>query len=84
MPVFVCHRRLLYDLLDVFIGGLYNSIHLRLVRRRVMMLNLELCAKLGDHNIIEIGTITVMILSRIPYRQIKLCLMNQAMTFLVT
>ena len=46
-----------YDLLDVFISGLYNAIHLRPVKRRVMMLNLELCAELGDHGIIEIGTI---------------------------
>ena len=57
MPVFVCHCHLLYDLLDVFISSLYSAIHLRSVRRRVMILNLELCTELGDHSIIKIGTI---------------------------
>ena len=53
----VCHRHLLYDLLDVLISSLYNAIHLRPVRRRVIMLDLELCAELGDHSVIKIATI---------------------------
>ena len=58
MPVLVGHCHFLYDLLDVFIIGFYNAIHLWSIRRRVMMLDLELHAELDDHSIIEIGTIT--------------------------
>ena len=57
MPVFVCHRHLLHNLLDVLVSRFNNAIHLRPVGRRVMMLYLELLAKLGDHLIIEICTI---------------------------
>ena len=57
MPVFICHCHLIYDLLDVLISSFYNAIHLRPIRRRVMMLDLKLRAKLGNHSVIEIGTI---------------------------
>ena len=57
MPVLIGHCHLLYDLLDVFVSGFHSAIHLRSVRRRVMMLDLELHAELGDHSVIEIGTI---------------------------
>ena len=57
MLIFVCHRHLLYDLFDIFISSFYNTIHLRPVRRKVMMLDLELHAELSDHNIIEISII---------------------------
>ena len=47
----------LYDLLDVLICGFDNAIHLRPVRGRIMVLDLELHAQCGDHIIVEIRTI---------------------------
>src|ERR1051325_6677245 len=57
MPILVSHCHLLYDLLDILIGGFHCVIHLRPIWRRVVMLNLELRAEFDDHFVIEIGTI---------------------------
>ena len=57
MSIFICHRHLLDDLLDIFISSFYNAIHLWSVGRRVMMLDFELRAELSDHSVVEIGTI---------------------------
>src|ERR1044072_8552879 len=57
MHIFVSHCHLLYNLLNVLIGGFHCAIHLRLIWRRVMMLNLELRAEFDDHFIVEIGTV---------------------------
>src|ERR1044072_9128312 len=57
MPILVSHCHLLYNLLNVLVGGFHCAIHLRPVRRRVVMLDLELRAEFGDHFVIEIGAI---------------------------
>ena len=66
MPVFVCHYHLLYDPFDVLVCSFDNAIHLRPVGRRVMMLDHELRAELGDHSVIKLAPLSVMILSGIP------------------
>ena len=57
MPVFVCHCHLLYAFLNVLVSSLHNAIHLRPVRERIMMLDLDLFTEFGDHRIFEICTI---------------------------
>ena len=57
MPISVCHRHLLHNLLDVLISRFDSSIHLRPVGRRFMVLYLELFAEFGDHRVVEIHTI---------------------------
>src|ERR1043165_6615608 len=57
MPIFVSHCHLLYNLLNVLVGGFHCAIHLRPIWRRVLMLDLELCAEFGDHLVVEIGTV---------------------------
>ena len=57
MPVFVCHRHLLHNLLDVLVSCFNSPIHLRPVGRRIMTLYLELFAELSDHRVVEICTI---------------------------
>ena len=74
----------MYNLLDVFVSCFNNAIHLRPVRRRIMVLYLELFTELGDHCVVEIVPLSVIILSGIPYRQIRLCQIKRATTFLVT
>ena len=49
--------RAVSNLLDIFISRFYSPIHLRPIRRRVLMLYLELFAEFGDHLIVEICTI---------------------------
>ena len=57
MPIFVCQCHLLQNLLDILLGGFHYAIHLWLIRRGIIMLNLELYAEFRDHSIVEIGTI---------------------------
>ena len=57
MAVFVCDCHFLYDLFDILICGFDNTIYLRSVRRRIMVLYLELFTELGDHCVVEICTI---------------------------
>ena len=57
MPVFVYHRLLLYDFLNVLVSSLHKVIHLWLVKGRIMTLDLELFTEFGDHRIFEIHTI---------------------------
>src|ERR1051325_3395801 len=57
MPIFVSHCHLLYNLLNILVGGFHCAIHLRPVRRRIVMLDLELRAEFGDHLVVEIGTV---------------------------
>src|ERR1043165_4533051 len=57
MPILVSYCHLLYNLLNVLVGGFHYAIHLRPIRRRVMMLDLELRAEFGDHLIVEIRTV---------------------------
>ena len=57
MPVLVDYCHFLYGLLDVLICGFDNTIQLWPIRRRNMVLDLELHAQCGDHSIVEIHTI---------------------------
>ena len=57
MPVFVSDNHLLYDLLNILIGRFHCAIHLWTIQRRVVVLDLELRAKLSDYGIVEVGTI---------------------------
>ena len=57
MPVFICHRHLLHNLLDILVSCFNSAIHLRPVGRRIMMLYLELFTELDDHCVVEICTI---------------------------
>ena len=57
MSVFVCHRHLLYNLLNVLIGGFHCAIHLWSIHRRIVVLNLELRPEFPDHSVVKIGTI---------------------------
>src|ERR1051325_4111189 len=52
MPIFVSHCHFLYNLLNVLVGGFHCATHLRPIRRRVMMLDLELHAEFSDHLVI--------------------------------
>ena len=84
MSIFIGHCHLMHNLLDIFIRCFYSPIHLRSVRRRVVVPYLKLLTELSDHLVIELVPLSVMILSGMPYRQIRLCRMNRATTFLVT
>src|SRR4051812_43918920 len=84
MPVFVGYCHLLYDFLDGFIGGFHCAIHLWSIWRGIMMLDLEMCAEFSNHLLFRFVPLSVMILSGMPYRQMRLFLMNRATTFLVT
>src|ERR1051325_11642865 len=57
MPILVRHRHLLFNLLNVLVGGFHCAIHLRSIRRRVVMLDLELRAEFGDHFVVEIRAV---------------------------
>src|ERR1044072_1762155 len=57
MPIFVSHCHFLYNLLNVLVGGFHCAVHLRPIRRRVMMLDLELRAEFGDHLVVKIRAI---------------------------
>src|ERR1051325_4891801 len=57
MPILIGHNHLLYDLLEILVGGFHCAVHFWPIWRRVVMLNLELRAEFGDHFVIEIGTI---------------------------
>ena len=57
MSVFVCDCHFLYDLFNVLIHGFDNTIHLRPIRGRIVILDLELFAQGGDHSIVQIHTI---------------------------
>ena len=57
MPVFIGYNHLLYNLLNVLIGGFHCAIHLWSTRRRVVMLDLEMHAEFCDHSVVEISTI---------------------------
>src|ERR1051325_10666652 len=57
MPILLSHCHLLYDLLNVLVGGFHCAIHLWSIWRRVVMLDLELRAELGDHLVVEIRAI---------------------------
>ena len=54
MLVFVGYDHFLDDLLNVFIGGFNNTIHLGSVRRRVMMLDLEFLTQFFHHFVVPI------------------------------
>ena len=57
MPVYVSHNHLMYDLLNILVGGFHCAIHLWPIQRRVVVLDLELHAEFCDHIIIQISTI---------------------------
>ena len=73
-----------YKVKAILISSYNSPIHLRPIRRRVVMLYLELFAELRDHRLLRFVPLSVMILSGTPYRQIRLCRINRATTFLVT
>ena len=51
------YRHLLYNLLDILIGGFHCTIHLRSIRRRVVMLDLKGLTKLLHHFVDQIRPI---------------------------
>ena len=57
MPVFIGYYYILHNLLYVFIGSFYFTIHLRSVRGRIVMLDFELRAESSDHNIVEVSSV---------------------------
>ena len=57
MSILVRHDHLLHNLLDILVCRLYSTIHLRSVRRRIVMFNPEIFTKLFHHLVIEIRTI---------------------------
>ena len=57
MPIFIRHHHLLYNLLNVLIGGFHCTIHLLSIRRRVVVLDLDLCVEFRDYSFVDIGTI---------------------------
>src|ERR1051325_10149871 len=57
VPILVSHYHLLYDLLDIFVGGFHCAIHLRPIWRRIVMLDLELRAEFSDHFVVEIRAV---------------------------
>ena len=57
MPVFLDHNHLLYNLLNVLIGGFHYAIHIWLIWRRGVMFDLELCVEFNDHSVVEVSTI---------------------------
>ena len=57
MPVLVGYCHFLHDVFYVLICGFDITIHLWPVRRRIVVLDLELHAQCSDHSIFEIRTI---------------------------
>jgi len=57
MLVFVCSHHLLYDLLDILIGGLNCTVHLGPIGRRVVMFNLESLTQGLHHIIVQVSTV---------------------------
>ena len=49
MPILIGAHHLHQDLLYVLIGGFYYAIHLRSIRNRISVFDLELLAKLFGH-----------------------------------
>ena len=84
MPIFIGYYHLLYNLLNILISRFDNVVHLRSIRRRVMMLNFEGLTKLLHHFIVQIGPIVGDDFLGHSVRQIILCLMNRVNTCLVT
>src|SRR4051812_17381913 len=54
VPISVGHYHLLHNLLNVLVGRFNSAIHLRTIRRRIVMLDLEGLTKLLHHLVIEI------------------------------
>jgi hypothetical protein len=54
VPILVGFHHFLQDLLDVFISGFNNAIHLWTIWGRVMMLNLEVLAQLFHYFVVQI------------------------------
>ena len=48
---------LLYNLLDILVGGLDCTVHLRPIRRGIMMFDLEFLTQGLHHVIVQIGTV---------------------------
>src|ERR1044072_4364386 len=57
MPILVSYCHLLYNPLNVLVGGFHCAIHLRPIGRGVVMLDLELHAEFGDYFVVEIGAV---------------------------
>ena len=57
MPVLISYHHLLDNLLDVLVSSFNSPIHLRSVRRGIMMFDFELFTKLLHHLVIQIRTI---------------------------
>ena len=57
MPIVVSDHHLLDNLLNVLVRSLDCTVHLRSVRRGVMMLNLEIVAQFFHHIVIQICAI---------------------------
>ena len=54
MLIFVCLCSLSYNLLHIFVGRFYRTIHLGTIRYRIVMLDLESGAYLCHHVIVQI------------------------------
>src|SRR3954468_14591713 len=57
VPISVSHYHLLHNLLNVLVGRFNSAIHLRTIRRIIVMLDLEGLTKLLHHLVIEIRSI---------------------------
>lgn len=57
MPFLVRLHHLLNDLFDVLIGGLNCPIHLRMIWRRIVILDLEIFTQIFHHLIVEVRLI---------------------------
>ena len=57
MPILIVYYHFLHNLLDIFVVRFDCAIHFRSIRRRIVMLDLKLCAKLSDHSIVEVSPI---------------------------
>ena len=57
VPILIRHSHHLNNLFDVLVGRLNYPIHLGLVRRRIMVLDLEILTYFLHHLVIQIGGI---------------------------
>ena len=84
MPILVRHNHLLNYLLDIFISSLNCPIHLRPVRRGIMVLDFEILTHLFHHLVVRIGSIIGDNFPGQPISTNYLLLMNLITTLLVT
>ena len=57
MLILIGYYHFLHNLLDIFVGRFDCGIHFWSIRRRIVMLDLKMSAKLNDHSIVEVSPI---------------------------